>query len=280
MGDCRYCGKSAGFLRKEHPECVRKREEGIDRIHALIGQAVHVPPDDEDALKSIQDKVQREATEAWLKPAALRDTVLRGIDHEVDRALDDNLLTPEEHEAIEAVIKQFRVTDAELKRRGTRERLVKAAVLRDLTEGIIPSRITVDGHLPFRFQKSETLLWLFQNVDYSTIKTRREFRGGSAGVSVRVAKGVYLRTGGFRGRPVETEEMVYVDSGLLGVTTRHVYFAGDQKSFRVRHDRIVTITPYSDGIGIMRDTARAKPEIFGLDDGWFAYNLLHNIEVG
>ena len=28
----------------------------------------------------------------------------------------------------------------------------------------------------------------------------------------------------------------------------------------------------------MRDTARAKPETFRLGDGWFAYNLLRNLE--
>lgn len=50
-------------------------------------------------------------------------------------------------------------------------------------------------------------------------------------------------------------------------------------AIRVRHDRIVTLEPYSDGVGIMRDGVRAKPETFQLGDGWFACNLLRNIEV-
>ena len=70
-----------------------------------------------------------------------------------------------------------------------------------------------------------------------------------------------------------------MDTGLLGITTRHMYFAGDSKRFRVRHDRIVTIEPYSDGVGIMRDSVRARPETFRIGDGWFAYNLLRNIEL-
>ena len=35
---------------------------------------------------------------------------------------------------------------------------------------------------------------------------------------------------------------------------------------------------YEDGIGIMRDGVRAKPEVFTNIDGWFIYNLLMNIQ--
>lgn len=50
----------------------------------------------------------------------------------------------------------------------------------------------------------------------------------------RIAKGVYYRIGSFRGHPVETTERVYVDTGILAVTTKHLYFQGRTKTFRVR----------------------------------------------
>ena len=192
--------------------------------------------------------------------------------------LDDELLSAVEERAIVAVAKHFDIGQTELDRNGAWTRMVKAGVLRDLTEGIVPQRMESE-RLPFRLQKTETMIWVFHDVDYSTVLTRREFRGRSAGVSVRVAKGVYFRTGAFKGRPVEIEGTVHVDTGMLGVTTRHIYFAGTARSFRVRLERIVTIEPYSDGVGIMRGTARAQPETFVLGDGWFAYNLLQNIEA-
>ncbi|MGI6285975.1 hypothetical protein SEF58_09180 [Neomoorella humiferrea] len=34
--------------------------------------------------------------------------------------------------------------------------------------------------------------------------------------------------------------------------------------------------PYSDGIGIQRDAARAKPQFFITGDGWYIYNLVTN----
>jgi hypothetical protein len=56
-----------------------------------------------------------------------------------------------------------------------------------------------------------------------------------------------------------------------------VYFSGASKSFRIRHDKIVSIEPYSDGVGIQRDAQTARPQVFVTGDGWFTYNLLMNV---
>ena len=73
------------------------------------------------------------------------------------------------------------------------------------------------------------------------------------------------------------EETVHIDTGLLGMTTKHLYFAGSRKKFRVRYDRSVSVDPYDDGFGIMRDAQAAKPRTFRTGDGWFAYNLAANL---
>ena len=73
------------------------------------------------------------------------------------------------------------------------------------------------------------------------------------------------------------EETVHADAGMLGLTTKHLYFAGARKKFRVRYDKIVSFEPYSDGLGIMRDAQTAKPQTFRTGDGWFAYNLAANL---
>ena len=67
------------------------------------------------------------------------------------------------------------------------------------------------------------------------------------------------------------------DSFLLGLTTKHLYFAGSRKRFRVRYDRIVSFDPYDDGFGIMREAQSAKRQSFRAGDGWFVYNLATNL---
>ena len=130
---------------------------------------------------------------------------------------------------------------------------------------------------PFNLMKSETLVWTMGNFDYLEVVTRRERRGSSQGLSVRMARGVYYRPGTFRSRSVEWEETVHQDTGLLGFTTKHLHFSGRRKKFRVRYDRIVDFEPFSDGFGIMRDAQTAKPQSFRTGDGWFAYNLAVNL---
>ena len=143
--------------------------------------------------------------------------------------------------------------------------------------GIIPQRQNIQDRVPFNLMKSETLVWVIDAVDYLETVTRRERRGTSHGVSIRVAKGLYYRPSTFRSRPIEWEETVKADTGLLGLTTKHIHFAGNRKRFRVRYDKIVAFDPYQDGFGIMRDAQTAKPQAFRTGDGWFPYNLAANM---
>ena len=155
--------------------------------------------------------------------------------------------------------------------------MVQAGVLRDLLEGKITKRIDVTGELPFNLQKSEELVWAFNGVKYFEVRSRTSYSGGYSGVSVRVAKGLYYRTGSFRGSPSVTSEAIQVDTGVLGVTTKHIYFSGSQKSFRVPYQKIVSFIPYNDGFGLQRDAQTAKPQSFVVGDGWFVYNLVANL---
>ena len=105
----------------------------------------------------------------------------------------------------------------------------------------------------------------------------RERRGTSHGVSIRVSRSLYYWATTFRSHPIERAETVHADAGLLGLTTKHVYFAGSWKKFRVRYDRIVSFGPHDDGFGIIRDAQTAKPQTFITGEGWFVYNLAVNL---
>ena len=63
---------------------------------------------------------------------------------------------------------------------------------------------------------------------------------------------------------------------ITGGTTKHIYFAGNTEKFRVRYDKIVAFTPYTDAFEIMRDALTAKPQAFRTRDDWFACNLVAN----
>jgi hypothetical protein len=206
-----------------------------------------------------------------------KDLFLAAWSLAVDNALDHGVLSEEVEKRLVELKEGLSLSSADLTRTDAWDRMVKSAVLRDLMTGVIPHRMTADGNLRFNFQKREQVVWVFEEVDYLEDKTRRQYVGGSRGVSVCVMKGVYYHIGGFKGHAIDRTERVHVDTGLVAVTTKQIYFVGAKKAFRIPYAKIVSFEPFTNGLGIMRDGVSAKPQIFVTHDGWFSYNLVTNL---
>ena len=273
MGDCVYCGKPAGLFRQKHKECEHKQQLGTQRILSLAQQAMRTGGD----LPALEETVRRVASASLIKPDAVRGLLIQSWDAAVRAVLEDGILSADEEAALVKAKDHFHWTQDDLDHTGAYMTLAKGSALRDLLEGSIPRGFRAEGQIPFNLQRGEQLIWGFSNVKYYEVRASRSFVGGYQGASVRVARGVYYRLGGFRGAPVIGSEAVHADTGALGITEKHLYFAGPAKSFRVRYDKIVSFTPYSDGFGFQRDAASAKPQGFLTGDGWFSYNLVTNL---
>lgn len=273
MGGCRYCGKPVGLLRSKHSECKKIHREGRREYIALVQNASA----SDDLIKHLPERLSQLSSRAFITQADGQDLAAEGWAYAVDDRLQDNILDQEEENRLAMLQDILSLSQQALEKNGAYSRVTKAAVIREVLEGKIPNKIRLDGSLPINLQKSEQVVWAFTNADYLEDKTRREYVGRSSGVSVRVAKGVYYRVGQFRGHPVERTERVHVASGLFIVTNKNLYFHSSVKALRIPYSKIVSFEPYSDGIGIMRDAASAKPQIFTTGDGWFTYNLVTNL---
>ena len=225
------------------------------------------------ALQELENTLRRTS----MSNTHRRQLLVRAWEEAVEGTLEDGLLSLDEDHALAQYANHFDLTQEELNRNRAQTSVVQAGVIRDVANGLVPQRQTITGAIPFNLMKSETLVWVIDGVDYLETVVRRERQGTSHGVSIRVARGLYYSPRQFRSRPIEWEETVHADTGLLGLTTKHLYFSGSRKKFRVRYDRIVSFEPYEDGLGIMRDAQTAKPQTFRTGDGWFAYNLAVNL---
>ena len=185
------------------------------------------------------------------------------------------LLTQDEEESLKRYMNHFGLAPEQLNGKVPYRTLVYSSILRGITEGILPPKQEVDFFIPFNLMKSETLVWVMRDMEYHKTVTRRERQGTSDGISTSMGRGISYRSGTFRSRTIEWDEAVHADTGLLGFTTKHIYFAGKKEMFRIRYDKIVGFEYYGDGFGIMRDNLTAKPQAFrtGEWDGWFAHNL-------
>jgi hypothetical protein len=280
MGNCKYCGKPVGFFRSKHPECEEKHrqrelaiQDGRQRIVAEVLRAIKGSNKYDELEKAISEIEQS----SFVPSSERKALLIKGWENSVEHFLEDGILDDTEEKRLVEFQERFTLSQSDLDKNGALTKTAKAAVLRDVLNGIIPQRMEVDGNLPINFQKEEQIIWVFSNSKYLEDKTRRQFVGGSQGISLRVMKGVYYRVGAFKGHAVESTERVYIDTGWVVITNKNIYFAGSKKSVRIPYAKIVSFEPFSDGIGVMRDASTAKPQIFVTGDGWFTYNLITNL---
>lgn len=273
MGICIYCKNPAGFLRKKHMECQKKFIAGNNEIKELIKSSASTNSN----IKELKSKINEIASNSYIAEPELKNIIYEGWKLAIEQAFEDGVLSKQEEDKLGDIIENFEFNKNSLNTDPAYMKLVKGAILRDILEGKIPERVSISGNLPFNFQKSEKIIWVFQNVKYYEMRTYKQYVGGYQGASIRIAKGLYYKVGSFRGNPVETNKMIQIDTGTLAITDSYIYFGGPLKSFRIKYDKIVTFEPYSDGLGIQRDAQTAKPQIFVTGDGWFTSNLIMNI---
>lgn len=273
MAKCKFCGKDAGLLRGVHQECQGIFEAEKSQVEDLAASAATSKTE----LKKLENKLTEIRSNSFLSEADLKKILISAFDFAVVEALEDDLLEESEEDALVSYMKHFDLQQDDLNQENSYTKLIQAGILRDILEGKISERVKIQGHLPFNLLKSERIIYVYNRVEYHEPRSRTTYSGSSSGVNVRIAKGVYYRIGGFKGTPQVTSQMTHVDTGVFAITNKHVYFTGSSKSFRVPYPKIVSFSPYTDGLGIQRDAASAKPQIFSGIDGWFVYNLVMNL---
>lgn len=273
MGVCKYCNKSAGLLRSKHPECEKLYNDGKQEILNEILETIQKSQN----FAKLEDYISSIGKKCLISTTEQKSLLIEGWERSVNRFLEDGLLDKSEEDQLARFQEHFGLSQDDLNKTGAYTRVVKAAILRDLLNGIIPEKVSISGDLAINFQKDEKVIWAFTNTHYYEDKIKRKYIGGSHGISIRIAKGLYYRPSIFKAGPVERIERILIDKGILAITNKHLYFVGNNKSFRIPYHKIISLRPYSDGVVIIRDSTSAKPQTFITGDGWFTYNLLINL---
>ena len=121
-----------------------------------------------DLTESLRDSV--------LPQSQQTEILIRAWEAAVESALEDGLLTLDEENSLGRYMDHFNLTQDRMNQNGVLTQVVKAAVIRDITEGIVPDRQNIAGRVAFNLMKSEKLVWVMTDVDY-----RRSQPAGNAG---------------------------------------------------------------------------------------------------
>jgi hypothetical protein len=228
--------------------------------------------------ESIRVETESIARTALVPFGMLDELIAESWNAVLDFYLEDGLLSDQEETRLTQSAQQIKFNTHYLMKLGVEKKITTARALKQMAQGQLPRCPEKPPMpMPFVLQAEEQLVWYFSTASLWEEETTREYVSGSAGVNVRLAKGVHARLGGHRGQWVNHSEMDMVDIGVAGLTTKHLYFASEAASVRIPYRKIVGMQPVEAGMSFMQEGTRARPQWLRVYAGPFSYHLVAGI---
>ena len=151
MGNCIFCGKPAGFLRRRHRECQDKYNR---TWQAMLNRAKEAALG-LGQLDDLNQQLSVLAQKGYVPQSKVNEVLMLGWEEAVSHFLEDGNLDAEEEKSLSEYVEFFGLTQDELDKKRAYTRFIKGAVLREIMEGKVPQRFKLSTPLPLNFQKSE-----------------------------------------------------------------------------------------------------------------------------
>jgi hypothetical protein len=150
-----------------------------------------------------------------------------------------------------------------------------------------PVPVALQDDHPFHLISGEIPLLTFTSVLYLKETVSTFYEGGDYHISIGHLKGFYSHFGALKDHRVENDSLKEIDGGAMLLTTQNFHFCGDNANVRIPFERVIGFRPRTDGIGLFREGACAKGEVFRLREvgieslpvdahqviGWLLFNM-------
>lgn len=268
-GKCRICGQKTKWFAKEHVECKETQVKQQLEICTLIFDCI---VNNKGEIGEVMKQAGELIEKYNITGVTLDGTIITAINLTVDALIDNDIWTEEADEKMFQYMHRSGLDTMLLISLPGYEKAMKASFMSTLNRGVLPEYKNEDTTI--NLMKDENIAWSFIYTKFFEQTTNVHYQGGHAGLGIKVAKGLYFRTGAFKGKPVQTTEMKFIANGNCILTNKHIYFQSSIRSLRIPYSKIISMNPYTDGIGIHLDGASSKPILFKDIDGWFAFNAI------
>ena len=233
-----------------------------------------------EPMQKVEKRTQMIAGLLPLTTSMKEDAGLHVLNKAAQKFLSNGLISGSEQAQLDEFTNSLRlpVNNLPVQYRGSDiEKIQQAGILSQLQNGSMPNFRPIN--LPIMLSQGEGVIWTYENVTMLQEKITREWVGRHNGMTFRVVKGVYYRTGGTKGRPVEKSTMETVGVGTLILTNKNICFHSTTRSIKIPYKKLAGMTPYSDGIELHQEGAKAQRQVFQGFDSWFMMNLLSYIQI-
>ena len=248
MANCMHCGEPAGWFKSSHTSCEAEIREEL-----FLAQ---------EQKREKEEKLSQQLTAFFNNPQP--DMEIPDMDC---GPVWDNVfaeLEPLDRESLQKLNRAQELLELDddglafAEERDSYQRLYDF-----LDNGTLPN-VEVEG---LNLQKSERAFTWLHSVTLYEERTHTRTVGSNAGFSVRGAPGLWLHSGKRAGQVIKEDYWKELDTGVLVLTNKHVYFKGASKSFRILLDKIVGLQFYGDGIDITKESASGKTQHFAVSHG-------------
>lgn len=204
-----------------------------------------------DGIISAEEKIRIDdlAAVLYIPEKVLQETIRRHAAsvylEQLNGSLKDRRLTEDEEAQLSQLMGSLGLSadDVKLSKRREQE-LSYFRLLAEIEQGNLP-RISS----PVSLAKNEICHFAASASRRESSTVHTGFTGGSAGMSLRLMKGLTVRTSSFRGRPV-MKSVTTQYPGTLIVTNKKVMFSANNMGFTIPYTKLDGIMPYSDGLGL------------------------------
>lgn len=232
-------------------------EKTINELHARLGKNIYKESFQEaiaDGRLSKEEEQFLDKLESTLKlPKELANKISEEsrkhyVENYVAKIIGDQRLSPDEEKELQAIASSLNIT-LEINKK-TQEQLNKLKMYWALENLDLP---VID--VPITMQKSEVCHLKVPGVHWHELRSAgRGNTYGSYSPALKVAKAFYLQSGS---NTTNAQILKLIDNGTLYLTNKRIIFAGDKKTSNIKIDKILEITPYSDGVEIRKETGKS-----------------------
>jgi hypothetical protein len=135
----------------------------------------------------------------------------------------------------------------------------------DIIDGGRTLKLPFDQNPGVILESNEELLSVLPLVTLLEPRAVRTRHGVFGGPSIRIAKGISFRFGGYGGSSESHEELRSIDEGTLVLTSQRLTFIGQGRTVSVALEKIVSMEGYDDRLQLNRQ-GKEKVEHFEFSD--------------
>ena len=278
LGQCHYCRKPIYYLihrvRGAHYKCKKAYDSGTKKIAKKIRHFCEFGKD----LQKLEEEIQGIARSSYIRKININEQLIKGWESAVESLLRDGLPSILAEQNLNAVLDHFPYIRKEVHQNEGYRNLKHLPFLRDVIAGLYPSIQATDNDFHFNLLNSEKMVWVFESVEYYQEVARTEVEVDTFDSdSNRNSRSTIARQ-------VDRTSLEMIDTGVMGLSTMHIYFAGHSRRFRIPYHRIAVLNRdrhrflgFNLGyrvINLTQDGQQAIPQQFRMDETWFAYNLM------